>query len=89
MRYTKGEWELDTQTGKVKANGELVAKVYGATVHNHEENASECMANARLILKAPAMLNALRKAVYALAMCRYCEVLAEEIQELIQEAEHD
>ncbi len=87
MSYTKGNWELDIQTGNIRADGHLVAQVYGATVHNHEKNYRECMANARLVLNAPAMLHALRKASSALAMCRYCEVLAGEIQELIDSVE--
>ncbi len=85
MSYTKGKWELDDRIGQVRANGSLVAQVYGATVYSHD--AGESMANARLILNAPAMLNALRKAKSALEMCRYCEVLAGEIQELIDSVE--
>lgn len=87
MSYTKGEWHLDPLTGEVKANGMRIAKVYGATEFNREENSAECMANAMLILKAPAMLHALRKAKSALEMCRYCETLADEIQELISSIE--
>ncbi len=57
--YTAGSWELDTSTGNIRADGHLVARVFGATVHNHEDNSGECMANARLIANAPKILHAL------------------------------
>ena len=51
--FTKGQWVLDTQNGDVRADGCLVAQVYGATKHNYEKNVGECFANARLITNAP------------------------------------
>ncbi len=87
MSYTKGKWHLDPLTGEVETNGNRIAKVYGATEFNHEPNSAECQANARLILNAPVMLHELRKAKSALEMCRYCETLAGEIQELIEEVD--
>lgn len=83
MKYTKGNWVLDTQTGHIRADGHLVAQVYGATVHNHEANAEECYTNARLILNAPRMLNALRKAIVPLSYSVYNDVLVDEIRELL------
>ena len=79
MSYTKGEWHLDLLAGEVKVNGMRVAKVYGATELNHEEDSTECMMNARLILSAPTMLQTLRKTKSALETCRHCESLADEI----------
>ena len=89
MSYTKGEWHLDPLTGEIRADGNRIAKVYGATAFNHMSNAEECMVNARLVLKAPKMFHALKKAQKALSMNLYSEVLADEIQELIEEVEHD
>ena len=89
MSYTKGKWELDSQSGVINSCGKPLVNVFGATMYNYESNAAECMTNARLIVRAPAMLHALKKAQKALNICRYCEVLAEEIQELIAEVEHD
>ena len=61
MQYTKGKWELDTQTGKISADGTLIAQVFGATVHNKSYNADEHKANACLILNAPAMFTLLNE----------------------------
>ena len=60
--FSKGNWHLDPLTGEVSTNGNKIAKVYGATEFNREKNASECQANARLILKAPEMYTALQAA---------------------------
>ena len=92
--YSKGSWQLDTATGEISADTGRVCKVYGATVHNYEDNASECMANARLIANAPKMLHALRKARSSLFLNVYTQILAEEIGELIdciddKETRHD
>lgn len=83
MSYTKGNWVLDTQTGNIRADGHLVAQVYGATVHNYEPNSAECFGNASLIQNAPRMLNALRKAIVLLGYSVYNEVLVGEIRELL------
>ena len=61
--FSKGNWHLDPLTGEVRANGNKIAKVYGATAFNREQNASECQANARLILNAPEMYTALQAAL--------------------------
>ena len=92
--HSKGSWQLDTATGEISADTGRVCKVYGATVHNYEDNASECMANARLIANAPKMLHALRKARSVLALNVYSSLLAEDIGELIdcidnKETRHD
>ena len=55
MSYSKGKWNLDPLTGEVHTGGSRVAKVFGATEFNREKNASECQANAMLILNAPEM----------------------------------
>ena len=54
-KFTSGKWHIDPLTGEIHTNEGRVAKVYGATEFNREKNASECQANARLILKAPEM----------------------------------
>ena len=92
--YSKGSWQIDDATGEILADGVRVCKVYGATVHNYEDNASECMANARLIANAPKMLHALRKVQSSLFLNVYTQILAEEIVELIdcidgKETHHD
>ena len=92
--YSKGSWQIDDATGEILADGVRVCKVYGATVHNYEDNASECMANVRLIANAPKMLHALRKARSVLALNVYSSLLAEDIGELIdciddKETRHD
>ena len=81
--YSKGSWQLDTATGEISADTCRVCKVYGATVHNYEDNAAECMSNANLIENAPKMLHALRKAQSALSLNFYTQLLAEDIGELI------
>ena len=92
--YSKGSWRLDTATGEISTASEKVCKVYGATVHNYEDNAAECMANARIIENAPKMLHALRKAQSALSLNIFTQLLAEDIGELIdcidgKEVRHD
>lgn len=87
MSYTKGEWHLDILDGEILANGTRIAKVYGATNFNRSQTSIECMANARLILNAPTMLNALKKVSSVLSASRYGEILAGEIQELIKSIE--
>ena len=59
-KFTCGEWHVYPLTGKVHANGSRIANVFGATEFNREQNASECQANARLILNAPKMYTALQ-----------------------------
>ena len=59
-KFTSGQWRLDKTDGTIRANDSLVAQVYGATKHNHESNAEECFANARLILKAPVLYKILK-----------------------------
>ena len=54
-------WELDISTGEVLDGSSGICKVYGATVHNHEDNVGECMMNARLITAAPKMYSLLSK----------------------------
>ena len=92
--HSKGTWTLDNSNGEISAEGVKVCKVYGATVHNVEDNASECVANARLIENSPKMLHALKKANSFLALHVWTQTLAGEIQELIdsiegEEASHD
>ena len=92
--YSKGSWQLDTATGEISTASGSLCKGYGATMHNYEDNAAECMANARLIENAPKMLHALRKARSVLALNVYSSLLAEDIGELIdciddKETRHD
>ena len=61
IEYTKGEWRLDNRTGNVTAEGYLVARVFGATVHNYEQNSAECYGNAKLITNAPTMFALLKE----------------------------
>ena len=79
-KFTKGEWHLAPLTGEVRANGSRIAKVYGATEFNHSRNAEECAANARLILAAPAMYEALQAGIAKLA---FYEPYSETHQKLI------
>ncbi len=84
MSYTKGNWELDIQTGNIRADGHLVAQVYGATVHNHEKNYRECMTNARLVMLAPAMFEMLKVVVKHFDITGVKKLLA-----MIEEAKHE
>ena len=68
-KFTCGNWHLDPLTGEVHANGSRIAKVYGATAFNHEQNASGCQANARLILNAPEMYELLKLFAYPEEPC--------------------
>ena len=61
IEYTKGKWQLDNSTGNVNADGHLIARVFGATVHNYEQNSGECYGNAKLITNAPAMFTLLEE----------------------------
>ena len=78
--YTAGSWELAPKTGEIRSAGHLVAKVYGATFQNHEANARECWANARLIAAAPEMYEILCE---FLCICGYNEETLEDAEELI------
>ena len=62
--FTQGSWTLDKRNGHIKADGKTIADVFGATVHNHSDNAAEAMANARLIVAAPDMYRLLLSFVY-------------------------
>ena len=62
-KFTSGKWHIDPLTGEVRANGNKIAKVYGATEFNHTRHVDECMCNARLILNTPEMYTALQAAL--------------------------
>ena len=36
--YTKGTWTLNDRTGEVLSGNHKIGEVYGATIHNHEDN---------------------------------------------------
>jgi hypothetical protein len=59
-KFTSGQWIFNSLDGNIRANGQPIAKVYGATKYNVEDNAAECFANARLIQKAPVLYNILK-----------------------------
>ncbi len=59
-KFTQGQWKFNPQNGNIQANGQTIAQVYGATEFNVGENAQECFANARLILKAPVLYSILK-----------------------------
>ena len=53
-------WTFDNSNGFIMAGGERIAQVFGATVHNHEDNRGKCFAYARLIANAPEMFSLLQ-----------------------------
>ena len=55
--YTKGTWTLNDRTGEVLSGNHKIGEVYGATIHNHEDNADECFSNAQLITNAPELFS--------------------------------
>lgn len=66
--YTKGTWTLNDRTGEILSGPNKIGEVYGATIHNNEDNADECFSNAQLIINAPelfslvnSLLNYIRK----------------------------
>ena len=59
--FSNGIWQLNDDNGFIMADNERIAQVFGATVHNHEDNREKCFAYARLIAHAPEMFNVLRK----------------------------
>ena len=61
--FSNGTWTLDDNTGIIRAANGEVAQVFGATRHNHEDNAREAFANARLIMNAPVLFEMLKNAV--------------------------
>ena len=58
--FTKDIWTFDDSNGFIMAGGERIAQVFGATVHNHEDNREKCFAYARLIANAPEMFSLLQ-----------------------------
>ncbi len=55
--YTKGTWTLNDRTGEIISGNQKIGEVYGATIHNNEDNADECFSNARLIINAPELFS--------------------------------
>ncbi len=55
--YTKGTWTLNDRTGEILSGPNKIAEVYGATIHNNEDNADECFSNAQLIINAPELFS--------------------------------
>ena len=53
-------WTLNEDNGFIMADNERIAQVFGATVHNHEDNREKCFAYARLIANAPEMFSLLQ-----------------------------
>ena len=58
--FTKDIWTFDDTNGFIMAGDERIAQVFGATVHNHEDNREKCFAYARLIAHAPEMFSLLQ-----------------------------
>ena len=56
-KYTKGTWTLNDRTGEILSGPHKIGEVYGATIHNNEDNADECFSNARLIINAPELFS--------------------------------
>ena len=90
-KFTEGQWELDTDSGDIRAKGHLVAKVYGATTHNYEPNATECFANARLIQKAPVLYNILKPLFTPKTEHKFSELVSamREVQKVIEAIDTD
>ena len=53
-------WTFDDSNGVISSGDERIAQVFGATVHNHEDNREKCFAYARLIAHAPEMFSLLQ-----------------------------
>lgn len=88
-KFTAGKWDLDPLTGEIRASGTLIAKVYGATAFNHSQTEAECQANARLILSAPAMYEALQTAIEKLAGYEPCSETHQKLKAILREVEGD
>ena len=59
--FTKDIWTFDDTNGVISSGDELIAQVFGATIHNHEDNREKCFAYARLIANAPKLFKLLDK----------------------------
>ena len=88
-KFTSGKWHLDSLTGEIQANGTLIAKVYGATVFNHSRTEIECQANARPILAAPIMYEALQAAIEKLAGYEYFSEIYQKLMAIQREVGGD
>ena len=88
-KFTSDEWHVDPFTGEVQSNGTRIAKVYGATMFNREKNADECMANARLILAAPAMYEALQACLDRFADYDIYGEMSRQVKAIQREVEGD
>lgn len=73
-KFTRGNWELNSQTGSISSKGILIAKVAGATVYNAEENAEESFANARLIASAPKLYEFVECSLTTYGLDQYLEL---------------
>ena len=62
--FSNGTWQLNDDNGFIIAGDERIAQVFGATVHNHEDNREKCFAYARLIAHAPEMFRLLHDVLY-------------------------
>ena len=60
QNFSNDTWTFDDSNGFIMAGGERIAQVFGATVHNHEDNREKCFAYARLIANAPEMFSLLQ-----------------------------
>ena len=85
-KFTEGQWVLDTRTGYIRANGHLVAQIYGATEHNQENNSAECFANAQLIRNAPTLYKILKPLFEPRTEHRFVEFVAamREVKKVIE-----
>ena len=61
QNFTKDIWTFDDTNGVISAGDERIAQVFGATIHNHEDNRDKCFEYARLIANAPEMFKLLHK----------------------------
>ncbi len=80
--FSNGIWQLNDDNGFIMADNERIAQVFGATVHNHEDNREKCFAYARLIAHAPEMYEAIRNLIDKDSTVNSAEALLDAFLEL-------
>ena len=60
QNFTKDTWTLNEDNGFIMADNKRIAQVFGATIHNHEDNREKCFAYARLIAHSPEIFSLLQ-----------------------------